>query len=107
MGRVGGGLVVAGKVGDPVGALAPLPGSDWDAPALGDCYNQAFDGSVSLPVAGYNYNSRWISFCWWDSHPLEWQLASLHGQSERSRHVHVGDSFRRKRASWPLDAGVH
>src|SRR4029077_4312212 len=35
---------------------------------------------VTLPVAGYNYNSGWISFCWRDSHPLEWQLASLHGQ---------------------------
>src|SRR6266702_766077 len=28
-------------------------------PALGDFYFQAFDGSVSLPVAGYNYNSNW------------------------------------------------
>ena len=88
-------MVVAGKVGDPVGALAPLPGSDWDAPALGDCYNQGFDGSV---------NSGWISFCWRDSHPLEWQLASPHGQSETSRHVHVGDTLRRKQASWPLAA---
>ena len=62
--------------------LAPLHGSDWDAPALGDFYFQAFDGSVSLPVAGYNYNSGWISFCWRDLHPLEWQLASLHDQRE-------------------------
>ena len=37
----------------------------------------------SLPVAGYNYNSGWISFCWRDLHPLEWQLASLHGQLRR------------------------
>ena len=28
-------------------------------PAFGDFYFQAFDGSVSLPVAGYNYNSDW------------------------------------------------
>ena len=28
-------------------------------PALGDFYFQAFDGSVSLPAAGYNYNSDW------------------------------------------------
>jgi hypothetical protein len=28
-------------------------------PALGDFYFQAFNGSVSLPVAGYNYNSDW------------------------------------------------
>ena len=49
-------------------------------PAFGDFYFQAFNGSVFLPVAGYNYNSGWISFCWRDLHPLEWQLASLHGQ---------------------------
>ena len=59
----------------------------------------AFNGSVSLPVAGYNYNSGWISFCWRDSHPLEWQLASLHGQLETPKHVRAGGSFRRKRAS--------
>ena len=43
----------------PVRLLAPLHGSDWDAPALGDFYFQAFDSSVSLPVAGYDYNSDW------------------------------------------------
>ena len=62
----------------PAKLLAPLRGSDWDAPALGGFYYQAFNGSVSLSVAGYNYNSGWISFCWRDLHPLEWQLASLH-----------------------------
>ena len=53
-------------------------------PAFGDFYFQAFNGSVSLPVAGYNYNSDW-TLCWRDSHPLEWQLASLHGHSRPSR----------------------
>ena len=43
----------------PARLLAPLHGSDWDAPALGGFYFQAFNGSVSLPVAGYNYNSDW------------------------------------------------
>ena len=28
-------------------------------PANGGFYFQAFDGSVTLPVAGYNYNSVW------------------------------------------------
>ena len=55
-----------------------------DRPAFGDFYFQAFNGSVSLSVAGYNYNSGWISFCWRDLHPLEWQLASLHSQSEKN-----------------------
>ena len=54
-----------------------------DRPAFGDFYFQAFNGSVSLSVAGYNYNSGWISFCWRDLHPLEWQLASLHGQKAK------------------------
>jgi hypothetical protein len=54
-----------------------------DRPAFGDFYFQAFNGSVSLSVAGYNYNSGWISFCWRDLHPLEWQLASLHGQNAK------------------------
>ncbi len=30
-----------------------------DRPAFGDFYFQAFNGSVFLPVAGYNYNSDW------------------------------------------------
>ena len=54
-----------------------------DRPAFGDFYFQAFNGSVSLSVAGYNYNSGWISFCWRDLHPLEWQLVSLHGQNAK------------------------
>src|ERR1039457_7085539 len=54
-----------------------------DRPAFGDFYFQAFNGSVSLSVAGYNYNSGWISFCWRDLHPLEWQLASLPGQNAK------------------------
>jgi hypothetical protein len=39
-----------------------LPGSVRirpERPAFGDFYFQAFDRSVSLPVAGYNYNSDW------------------------------------------------
>jgi hypothetical protein len=55
-----------------------------DRPAFGDFYFQAFNGSVSLSVAGYNYNNGWISLCWRDLHPLEWQLASLHGQTEKN-----------------------
>ena len=30
-----------------------------ERPAFGDFYFQAFNGSVFLPVAGYNYNSDW------------------------------------------------
>ena len=45
-------------------------------PANGGFYFQAFDGSVTLPVAGYDYNSDWTPLL--ADHPLEWQLASLH-----------------------------
>src|SRR5215208_1496443 len=37
----------------------PLDGSDRVSPATGGFYIQASDGSVVLPVAGYNYNSHW------------------------------------------------
>ena len=76
----------------PARLLAPLYGSDWDRPAFGDFYFQAFNGSVSLSVAGYNYNSGWISFCWRDLHPLEWQLASLHGQ--KAKYSERAEDFR-------------
>src|SRR5215210_7504343 len=43
----------------PVRLLAPLDGSDRVSPATGGFYIQASDGSVALPVAGYDYNSNW------------------------------------------------
>src|SRR5262249_2226394 len=39
--------------------LAPLYGSDRFPSQRGLFYFQASDGSVTLPVAGYNYNSVW------------------------------------------------
>jgi hypothetical protein len=32
----------------------------------------------------YDYNSDW-TLCWRDSHPLEWQIASLHDQRSINR----------------------
>src|SRR3954464_4597801 len=61
----------------PVRLLAPLDGSDRVSPATGGFYIQASDGAVTLPVAGYDYNSTGL-LCWRDFHPQEWQLASLH-----------------------------
>jgi hypothetical protein len=43
----------------PVSLLAPLNGSDQIAPAIGDFYIWASDGSVALPAARYDYNSDW------------------------------------------------
>src|SRR3954467_1174191 len=59
------------------GRSPPLDGSDRVSPATGGFYIQAFDGSVTLPVAGYDYNSTGL-LCWRHFHPQEWQLASLH-----------------------------
>ena len=43
----------------PARLLAPLYGSDRFKSAHGGFYFQAFNRSVSLPAAGYNYNSVW------------------------------------------------
>ena len=42
----------------PVRLLAPLCGSNW-SPSQRGLYFQAFNGSVILPAAGYDYNSDW------------------------------------------------
>jgi hypothetical protein len=39
--------------------LAPLHGPDRISPASEGFYIQASDGSVTLPAAGYDYNSNW------------------------------------------------
>ena len=69
-----------------------------ERPAFGDFYFQAFDKSVSLPVAGYNYNRNWTPR-WRDFHPLEWQLASLHGHARRTGGAHVSSAVHRTDSS--------
>ena len=46
-------------------------------PANGAFYIQAFSGSVALPAVDITTTVTGL-LCWWDFHPLEWQLASLH-----------------------------
>ena len=43
----------------PASLLAPLDGPDRHLPATGGFYAQAFNGSVTLAVAGYHYDSHW------------------------------------------------
>ena len=43
----------------PARLLAPLYGSGRVSPTIGGFYFQASNGSVTLPVAGYDYNSNW------------------------------------------------
>jgi hypothetical protein len=59
----------------PARLLAPLNGSDWNAPATGDFYIQA-SNEIS-PLLDMTTTVTGL-LCWRDSHPLEWTLASLH-----------------------------
>jgi hypothetical protein len=43
----------------PASLLASLNGSDQISPAIGGFYVRASGGSVTLPAAGYDYNSDW------------------------------------------------
>jgi len=43
----------------PTSLLASLNGSDRISPAIGGFYVRASGGSVTLPAAGYDYNSDW------------------------------------------------
>src|SRR5258708_11751590 len=43
----------------PTSLLASLNGSDRISPAIGGFYVRASGGSVTLPAAGYDYNSYW------------------------------------------------
>ena len=61
-----------------------------DRPAFGDFYFQAFNGSVSSPLLDITTTVAGSPSVV-DLHPLEWQLASLHGQNREAasleRHV--------------------
>src|SRR4051794_13899365 len=102
------GLVFRGFTGShllrPVRLLAPLDGSDRVSPATGGFYIQASGGSVTLPVAGYDYNSTGL-LCWRDFHPQEWQLASLH-PIPRAPWPITGAGGRSKRSSRPPRRGA-
>src|SRR3954454_16941689 len=102
------GLVFRGFTGSrllrPVRLLAPLDGSDRVSPATGGFYIQASDGSVSLTVAGYDYNSTGL-LCWRDFHPQEWQLASLHRTGRAPAPYRCRADGRLARPSWPSSPG--
>jgi hypothetical protein len=60
------------------------------SPPLRDLYIRAFDGSVALPIAEYDYGVRLGNLHRWDFHPLERQLASLQPPSGSSVDVTRG-----------------
>ena len=67
----------------PARLLAPLHGSDWDAPALGTFTSRLSTDRSPSPPLDITTTATGL-LCWRDSHPLEWQLASLHGQNAKN-----------------------
>jgi len=64
----------------PARLLAPLYGSDWSVqPSRTFTSRLPTDRSPS-PLLDITTTATGL-LCWRDSHPLEWQLASLHGHS--------------------------
>src|SRR5215468_7244050 len=61
----------------PVRLLAPLYGSDRYARPPGAFTSRLSTGRSRSPLLGITTTATGL-LCWRDSHPLEWQLASLH-----------------------------
>src|SRR5260370_30116304 len=60
----------------PVRLLAPLYGSDW-SPSQRGLLLPSFQRVGCFPLLDMTTTVTGL-LCWRDSHPLEWQLASLH-----------------------------
>src|SRR5262245_1839694 len=61
----------------PVRLLAPLYGSDWIAQPPGAFTSRLSTARSPSPLLDMTTTATGL-LCWRDSHPLEWQLASLH-----------------------------
>ena len=61
----------------PVRLLAPLYGSDWNAQPSGAFTSRLSTARSPSPLLDMTTTATGL-LCWRDSHPLEWQLASLH-----------------------------
>src|SRR5436189_1340058 len=61
----------------PAKLLAPLYGSDWNAQPSGAFTSRLSTDRSPSPLLGMTTTATGL-LCWRDSHPLEWQLASLH-----------------------------
>src|SRR5712691_5738554 len=66
----------------PVRLLAPLYGSDWNAQPPGAFTSRLSTGQSPSPLLDMTTTATGL-LCWRDSHPLEWQLASLHDHGDR------------------------
>src|ERR1019366_2005440 len=68
----------------PARLLAPLYGSDWNVQPSGTFTSRLSTDRSPSPLLDITTTATGL-LCWRDSHPLEWQLASLHGHSDRRR----------------------
>jgi len=75
----------------PARLLAPLYGSDWNAQPSGTFTSRLSTDRSPSPLLDITTTATGL-LCWRDSHPLEWQLASLHGQSLPNCDVCVGSA---------------
>src|ERR1019366_5374894 len=64
----------------PARLLAPLYGSDWNVQPSGTFTSRLSTDRSPSPLLDITTTATGL-LCWRDSHPLEWQLASLHGHS--------------------------
>jgi hypothetical protein len=65
----------------PARLLAPLHGSDWNSQPSGTFTLRLSTGRSPSPSLSMTTTVTGL-LCWRDLHPLEWQLASLHGHQE-------------------------
>ena len=72
----------------PVRLLAPLYGSDWNAQPSGTFTSRLSTDRSPSPLLDITTTATGL-LCWRDSHPLESQLASLHGQPLPKRDVGI------------------
>jgi hypothetical protein len=64
----------------PARLLAPQYGSDWNVQPSGTFTSRLSTDRSPSPLLDITATATGL-LCWRDSHPLEWQLASLHGHS--------------------------
>jgi hypothetical protein len=86
----------------PVRLLAPLYGSDWNTQPPGAFTSRLSTDRSPSPLLDMTTTATGL-LCWRDSHPLEWQLASLH-QTRMCRFPASGSSWESlARGGVPMD----
>src|SRR5258708_34929854 len=90
----------------PTSLLASLNGSDRISPAIGGFYVRAPGGSVTLPAAGYDYNSDWTPLLAGLSPPrMPTSLAATTPSSEKTPNLHSLPGSRPFRHCFPFAPG--